>query len=339
MPNPWLAIEKIGKTTGGKMKIRCLFVSMVLLVLICALPADAATVRVGVVLSIGGLEDESFNDAAYDGVQQLRKDGNCLVEVVEPGTISGIEPALEYFCQRDMDLVCAVGIFANDAVRKVSLEHPDKKFILLDSVVTSPNVLSILFDEEQGSFYAGAFAAMISKTGVVGFLGGMDSPVIAGFERGFKNGARFVNPEIKAISRYVGNTPEAFNMPDTAFNLGLDISQKGADVIYHAAGKSGLGLIDASRRGNFMVIGVDSDQSRIAPGKVPASMVKRLDLALVKAVGLYLKDNFSGGIWTMGLQDKGIELFLSRFNRNLITPEVHQKLREVEEFLLYKANH
>ena len=321
------------------MKIRCLFVLVLMLVFSSAIPfqAFAAVTRVGLVLSIGGLEDESFNDAAYDGVQQLRKTGKCLVEVVEPGTISGIEPALEYFCQRNVDLVCAVGIFANDAVRRVSAKYPEHKFILLDSVVTSPNVLSILFDEEQGSFYAGAYAALISKTGTVGFMGGMDSPVIASFERGFKNGARFVNADVKTISRYVGNTPEAFNMPETAFNIGLEISGKGADVIYHASGKSGLGLIDAARRGGFLVVGVDSDQSRIAPGKVAASMVKRIDFALVKAVELFAKGDFNGGIWTLGLQDKGIELSHSRFNRNLLTPEIGARLHEVEEFLLYKG--
>lgn len=320
------------------MKTRCFFMVLVLLCMFSLTSfASERTVKVGLVLSIGGLEDQSFNDAAYDGVQQLRKEGNFLVEVVEPGTISGIEPALEYFCQRKMDLVCAVGIFANDAMRRVAAANPDQKFILLDSVVTSENVLSILFDEEQGSFYAGAYAAMISKTKTLGFLGGMDSPVIASFERGFKNGARFVNADVKVISRYVGNTPEAFNMPDTAYNLGLDISGKGADVIYHASGKSGLGLIDASRRGNFLVIGVDSDQSRIAPGKIPASMVKRIDLALIKAVNLYAKDEFSGGIWTLGLQDKGIELAHSRFNRSLLTPEVAARLHEVEEFLMYKG--
>ncbi len=319
------------------MKTRYLAV-FALFCLALVLPLQAANLKVGLVLSIGGLRDESFNDAAYDGVQQLRKEGKYQVEVFEPGSIGGIEPALEHFCQREMDIVCAVGIFANDALRTVAARYPDQRFVLLDSVVTSPNVLSILFDEEQGSFYAGAFAALISKTGTVGFLGGMDSPVIASFERGYKNGARFVNPSIKTVSRYVGNTPEAFNMPETAFNLGLEMSQKGADVIYHASGKSGLGLIDAARRGKFYVVGVDSDQSRIAPGKVPASMVKRLDLALVKAVNLFDKNEFAGGIWTMGLQDKGLELVLSRFNRDLITPELNARLGEVEEFLLHKAN-
>jgi len=308
----------------------------VLVMVLLTLPASAGMLRVGLVLSIGGLKDESFNDAAYEGVMQLRREGDCIVEVIEPGSISSIEPALRYFCERNMDLVCAVGIFANDAVRRVAQEFPESRFVLLDSVVTVPNVLSILFDEEQGSFYAGAFAAMISKTQKVGFLGGMDSPVIASFERGFKNGVRFVKPEALVVSRYLGTTPEAFDMPEKANAVGLDIAKEGADVIYHAAGKSGLGLIQASRRGNFMVIGVDSDQSRTAPGKVPASMVKRIDNALVKAADVLRLGTFEGGIWTLGLQDHGIELTLSRFNRDLMTPEAVLKLKEIEDFLIHK---
>jgi len=308
----------------------------VLVMVLLTLPASAGMLRVGLVLSIGGLKDESFNDAAYEGVMQLRREGDCIVEVIEPGSISSIEPALRYFCERNMDLVCAVGIFANDAVRRVAQEFPESRFVLLDSVVTVPNVLSILFDEEQGSFYAGAFAAMISKTQKVGFLGGMDSPVIASFERGFKNGVRFVKPEALVVSRYLGTTPEAFDMPEKANAVGLDIAKEGADVIYHAAGKSGLGLIQASRRGNFMVIGVDSDQSRTAPGKVPASMVKRIDNALVKAADVLRLGTFEGGIWTLGLQDHGIELALSRFNRDLMTPEAVLKLKEIEDFLIHK---
>ncbi|MDD3146709.1 MAG: BMP family ABC transporter substrate-binding protein [Candidatus Riflebacteria bacterium] len=311
-------------------------VLVLLAFVVLSMPVSAGMLRVGLVLSIGGLKDESFNDAAYEGVMQLRREGDCIVEVIEPGSISSIEPALRYFCERNMDLVCAVGIFANDAVRRVAQDFPESKFVLLDSVVTVPNVLSILFDEEQGSFYAGAYAAMITKTGKVGFLGGMDSPVIASFERGFKNGVRFVKPDATVISRYLGSTPEAFDMPDKAHTVGLDMAKEGADVVYHASGKSGLGLIQASRRGNFLVIGVDSDQSRTAPGKVPASMVKRIDNALVKAADVIRLSSFEGGIWTLGLEDSGIELMLSRFNRDLMTPEVVLKLKEVEDFLIHK---
>ncbi len=316
------------------MKFR-LFLAITLFVVFMVGNVQAAPLTIGLVLSTGGLGDESFNDAAYEGVSLLRKEG-ALVEVVDPGSISGIEPALRYFCKRKLDMVFAVGVFANEAVRHVAKEFPDTKIVLIDSVVSEPNVLSILFDEEQGSFYAGAYAALISKKGCVGFMGGMYSPVIAGFEKGFKSGANFVNPNIKFVSKYLGNSPEAFDMVEQAEKVGLELSQAGADVIYHAAGKSGLGLIAAARRGDFYVIGVDSDQSKVAPGKVAASVIKRIDIALVKAVEVVKKGSFNGGVWTLGLQDHGIELAYSRFNRDLINHEVSVKLDEIEDFLINK---
>lgn len=312
------------------------FLVVFLMVLVIAPVMSQAPLKVGLVLSIGGLGDESFNDAAYEGVLRLRKTANCIVEVVEPGTISSIEPALRYLSERDLDLICGVGIFANDAIRKVATDYPDCKYALLDSVVTIPNVLSILFDEEQGSFFAGVYAGLINNTNTLGFLGGMDSPIIASFERGFRNGVRFVRPEAEVVSYYLGETPEAFDMPDKAFELGMKMAEQGADVIFHASGRSGLGLINAARRGNFLVIGVDSDQSRAAPGRVPASMVKRIDKALFKAVELVKSDSFTGGIWTLGLRDQGIELVHSRFNRELLTAEVITKLKEVENFLMHR---
>ena len=316
------------------MKLR-LILAITLFVALMSGSLFAAPLTIGIVLSTGGLNDGSFNDAAYEGVMLLRKEG-ALVEVVDPGSISGIEPALRYFCKRKLDMVCAVGLFANEAVRHVSNEFPDTKIVLIDSVVSAPNVLSILFDEEQGSFFAGAFAALVSKKECVGFLGGMESPMIAGFEKGFKSGAVFVNPKIKFVSRYLGNSPEAFDMIDKAEKVGAEINQEGADIIYHAAGKSGLGLISAARRGDFFVIGVDSDQSKTAPGKVAASVVKRIDIALVKAVEVLKKGSFNGGVWTLGLQDHGIELAYSRFNRDLITHEISLKLDEIEDFLINK---
>ncbi len=316
------------------MKFRLLF-AIALFVTFLAGAVQAAPLTIGIVLSTGGLGDQSFNDAAYEGVTLLRKEG-ALVEVVDPGSISGIEPALRYFCKRKLDMVCAVGVFANEAVRHVANEYPDSKIVLIDSVVSEPNVLSILFDEEQGSFFAGAFASMISKNGCVGFMGGMYSPVIAGFEKGFRSGATFVNPNVKFVSKYLGKTPEAFDMVNEAEKVGTELHQSGADVIYHAAGKSGLGLIAAARHSDFYVIGVDSDQSRIAPGKVCASVVKRIDIALVKAVEVMKKGTFNGGVWTLGLQDHGIELAYSRFNRDLITHDVSLKLDEIEDFLINK---
>lgn len=309
-----------------------IFQSFVTHAVFCYTPGTP--LEVGIVLSIGGLNDNAFNDAAYSGVQILRESRNCFVEVVEPPTIASIENALRYLASQKKDLIFAIGIFANDPLKKVAKDFPEVRFALLDSVVDEPNVLSILFDEEQGSFYAGAFAALISKSKIIGFLGGMESSVISAFEQGFVNGARFANPDVTILTKYLGKTPEAFYNPTLAFSEGSNLFEKGADTIYHAAGKSGLGLIDAARRKDFLVIGVDSDQSIIAPGRIAASMVKRLDNAVLKAFDLVSSNTFKGGIWTLGLRDHGIEFKYSRFNRSLFTPEILSKLDEIKNFLL-----
>ncbi|HEY9070804.1 MAG TPA: BMP family ABC transporter substrate-binding protein [Candidatus Ozemobacteraceae bacterium] len=293
--------------------------------------------RIGIVLSVGGLGDHAFNDAAYAGVQNLRRLPDCLVDVIEPGDVAAIESGLEFLAGRHADLVAAVGIFANEAVRRVATKYPQTRFVLLDSVVELPNVLSVLFNEEEGSFYAGAFAGLLTKSQTIGFLGGMTSPVIASFEKGFRNGIAFVNPQAKLLVRYAGDTPEAFNDPETGKKLGLELAAGGADFVYHAAGRTGLGLIDASRRAPFLVIGVDGDQSGIAPGKVAASMIKRLDVALDNAVRAIRESRFKGGVLTLGLADAGIELDISRFNAGLVTPLVQQRLQEVEAFLLHRT--
>lgn len=315
------------------MKLR-LSLIVVFFALLAACTLQARPITVGVVLSTGGLQDGSFNDAAYDGALQLRKEGDTLVEIIDPGSVAGIEPALRYFCERKKDMVCAVGVFANDAVRHVAADYPDSHIVLIDSAVNAPNVLSILFDEEQGSFFAGAYAALVTKTRKIGFLGGMNSEVIQGFERGFNKGATFVNPDITLVSRYLGDSPDAFDMPEKASEVSADFTANKVDVVYHAAGKSGLGLIKNSRVGGYYVIGVDSDQSKVAPGRVVASVVKRIDIALVKAAEVMKKDAFKGGIWTLGLADHGIELALSRFNKDLLTPEVSSKVDEIEDFVI-----
>lgn len=303
-----------------------------------ASPQDSVPFHLGIVLSVGGLGDRSFNDASYAGVQKLRQVPGMLVDLVEPSDVAAIETGLEYLAGRNCDLIVGVGFFANEPVRRIAEKHPDKRFLLLDSVVTQPNVLSILFNEEEGSFYAGSLAALITNSGKVGFLGGMQSPVIAAFERGFRNGVAFVNQSVSVQARYAGTSPEAFNSPDLGYRLAQEMKTGGVDVIYHAAGRTGLGLIDAARRGKLLVIGVDADQSTIAPGKVVASMVKRLDVALDRAVRMVRENRFRGGVLTLGLSDAGIGLELSRFNRNAITPLVQDRLHDVESFLLHRTS-
>jgi len=318
----------------------CWKISYILLLMSLVLysqPGFSKPLKVGLILSIGGLGDHSFNDATYAGIQKIRSIPDCLVDVIEPSDVSAIESGLEYLSGRGLDLIIAVGFFANEAVRQVAQKHPNQSYVLLDSVVTLPNVMSILFNEEEGSFFAGAFAGLITKTEKVGFLGGMSSPGIASFEKGFQKGVNFVNPKAQIVSRYAGKTPEAFNVPEIGKKIGLDFAAQNIDVVYHASGRTGMGLIEAARQAKLLVIGVDSDQSVLAPGKVAASMVKRLDIAIEKSVRAVAENRFKGGVLTLGLADAGIELALSRFNRNLITPLLQERLREVETFLLHRV--
>lgn len=298
----------------------------------------AQPLRIGVVLSIGGLGDRSFNDATYEAIMNLRKTAGCMVEVVEPAEVSSIEPALHYLAEMNLSLVVAVGIFANDPLRRTAAKYPEQAFAIIDSVVNLPNVVSVVFDEKEGSFFAGAFAGLLSKTNRIGFLGGMRSPIIDAFEIGFIKGAKFVNPDIEIMVEYVGDTPEAFIQPDVAKELALKMADSGCDFIYHAAGRSGLGLIDAARQSEFLVIGVDTDQSTLAPGRVAASVVKRIDVALSKVFQMVAEDRFAGSVLTLGLADAGVELVLSRFNKGLITPLVSERLYEVETFLRHKTS-
>ncbi|HNV68168.1 MAG TPA: BMP family ABC transporter substrate-binding protein [Candidatus Ozemobacteraceae bacterium] len=314
---------------------RLLAVFLVLAVVGVVAPVGAAGLRVGVVLSLGGLGDRSFNDAAYLGVQKLREIPGCQVDVLEPSDIEAIAAGLEFFCQRRCDLIIGVGLFANEPLRRVAQQYPQQSFALLDSVVTLPNVLSIIFNEEEGSFYAGALAGLLTRTNRVGFLGGMKSPVVNGFERGYKRGVRFVNPQAELVVRYAGETPEAFNSPKLGETLGGEIAAEKADIVYHAAGRTGMGLIQSARRHGYLVIGVDSDQNAIVPGKIAASMVKRLDVAMDRAARLIMESRFKGCVLTLGLVDGGIDLTLSKFNRALFTPILQERLKEVEQFLLH----
>ena len=312
-------------------------VGLLLLGLMATFAAEGGPLRVGLVLSLGGLGDRSFNDATYAGVTKLRQIPGCQVDVFEPSDIDSMESGLSFMATRKYDLIAGVGLFANEPLRRVAEKYPDQKFVLIDSVVTLPNVLSIIFNEEEGSFYAGALAGLLTKTGKVVFLGGMQSPMIAAFEKGFLKGVSFVNPQAQVMVRYAGTSPDAFNSPELGSKLGKELADNGADLIYHAAGRTGLGLIETARRNTFLVIGVDSDQNALAPGKIAGSMVKRMDVALDRAARSVIDNNFKGCVLTLGLADDGTELVLSKFNRNLFTPVIQERLKEVAQFLNHQG--
>jgi basic membrane protein A and related proteins len=300
----------------------------------CKRGADAADdptrVRVGIVFDIGGKDDRSFNAAAYEGVLRAERELGVVLRDVEPGNPTSIEPALRAFAERKFDLVVAIGFAQAPILERVAKDFPGVNFAIVDGVSQLPNVASLVFREHEGSYLVGMIAARASRTGVLGFVGGMDIPLIHRFRVGYEEGARSVRPDVRVIPNFVGVTDSAWNNPGKGKELALAQIGKGADVIFTAAGNSGLGAFDAveqagkdaSGRANRFVIGVDSNQNMVKPGFVLTSMVKRVDNAVFRIVEDVVNKRFEGRVHVFGLDKDGVAYSLDDFNRGLIPPEV-----------------
>ena len=295
---------------------------------------DKSKIHVGIVFDIGGKDDRSFNAAAWQGVVRASQDFSIVLRDVEPGNPTSIEPAMRAFAERGYNLVIGVGFAQSPIMERVAKDYPNVNFAIIDGVIPLPNVASLVFMEHQGSYLAGMIAARASKTGVLGFIGGMDIPLIHRFELGYEEGARSVNPNIQVIQNYVGVTDGAWNNPGKGKELALAQIGKGADVIFTAAGNSGLGAFDAveqygkqNGRAQRFVIGVDSNQNGVKPGFVLTSMVKRVDNVVYQLIKELMGGEFKGGFHVFGLKEDGVGYALDEFNRDLISPDT---LKEVE---------
>ncbi|CAN5581540.1 BMP family ABC transporter substrate-binding protein [soil metagenome] len=306
--------------------------------------ADKDKIRVGIVFDIGGKNDRSFNAAAWEGVLRAEKDLDIVLRDVEPGNPTSIEPAMRAFAERNFDLIIGVGFAQGPIMERVARDYPNINFAIVDGVILDkegnplPNVASLVFREHEGSYLVGMIAAQKSKTGVLGFVGGMDIPLIHRFETGYEEGAKSVNPNIRVIANYVGVTDSAWNNPGKGKELALNQIDQGADVIFTAAGNSGLGAFDAveqygrnaSGEANKFVIGVDSNQNGQKPGFVLTSMVKRVDNAVYDVVKEVKEGKFKGGFHTFGLDKDGVAYAMDENNKSLISPEVLQKFEEAK---------
>jgi basic membrane protein A len=296
--------------------------------------ADKSKVHVGIVFDIGGKDDRSFNASAWEGVKRAAKDFPIVLRDVEPGDPTSVEPAIRAFAERNYDLVIGVGFEQMPVVERVAKDYPNVNFVIIDGVIDLPNVACLVFKEHQGSYLVGMLAAMKSQTGTVGFIGGMDIPLIHKFETGYEEGARAVNPNINVIANYVGVTAAAWNNPGQGKELAIAQIGKGADVIFTAAGNSGLGAFDAVEQQNKFVIGVDSDQNWVKPGHVLTSMVKRIDNAVYQIVKDRVSGQFTAGVHVYGLENEGVGYAVDQYNEKLITPEMTQRVEEAKQQII-----
>ncbi|MCG8515007.1 MAG: BMP family ABC transporter substrate-binding protein [Halanaerobiales bacterium] len=278
------------------------------LVLVClftlSLAVGAINIKVGMVTDIGGLGDQSFNDAAYRGLVMLQDKYGVEITVVESALMTDYVDNLSSLAEQGFDMVWAVGFLMQDALAEVAELYPETKFGLIDAVVDAPNVKSVTFEEQQGSFLVGLFAAQKTKVDKIGFIGGMDFPLIHKFEAGFRAGVKAVNPDAEIIIGYTGVFDDVLKGKE----LALTQFSQGADVIYHASGACGIGVIKAAQEKgpDYFAIGVDSPQAHLAPDSVLTSMLKRVDLAVYDGSKTLLREQWTPGHVVLGLAQNGV---------------------------------
>lgn len=282
---------------------------VLLMCLLFCLPARSGEpLRIGLVVDTAGLGDRSFNDSAHEGLMKARETFSIATLLAEPAAEEEIFDYLQMMADSGYDLIISVGVNTADALRKAASLNPKNRFALIDSIVELPNVASLVFREEEGAYLAGMAAASASRTGIIGFIGGMDIPLIHKLELGYTQGAFAVNPDVRVINAYAGNTPSAWSVPSMGRDLALKQHGSGADVIFHAAGCTGLGVINAAREAGFFAIGVDRDQDSIAPGTVLCSMLKRVDLAVYNLIRDLSRNSWQSGVHSYGLAEGGLGL-------------------------------
>ncbi len=289
-----------------------------------------AALKVGLVLDKGGKDDKSFNTAAFEGAIKAEKDLKIDLKYVEATDVNALENLHRQFAQKKYDLIIGIGFAQTEAMKKTAAQFPNVKFAIIDGEVNAPNVRSLMFEEHQGSFVVGAIAALKSKSNKIGFIGGMDIPLIRRFALGYQAGVKHINPKAEVIENFIGVTGEAWNNPAKAKELALSQIASGAEVIFVAAGASGSGVFDAVEEKKKLAIGVDSNQNWLKPGFILTSMQKRVDLAVYKVIEDTLNGKFTSGTIRHGLSDKGIDYALDKYNEKILTMDIRKKADDLK---------
>jgi basic membrane protein A len=306
---------------GEKMKHLKLTVASAIVALACT-TAGAGDFSPAVVFDMGGRFDKSFNEGVYNGLEKFKKETGVEYRSFEITNATQREQAIRKMAKKGSNPVLGIGFAQGPAIEKVAGEFPKTNFGIIDMVVNKPNVQSIVFKEHEGSFIVGMLAAMASKSAKVGFIGGMDIPLIRKFECGYEQGVKYANPKAEVIQNMTGSTPSAWNDPSRGSELSKGQFDRGVDVIFAAAGGTGVGVYQAAKDAGKLAIGVDSNQNYMQPGTMLTSMVKRVDVAAYNLFKDGKDGKFKGGIQALGLAEGGVDWALDKYNEKLITPEM-----------------
>ncbi|MEL7164536.1 MAG: BMP family ABC transporter substrate-binding protein [Pseudomonadota bacterium] len=291
-----------------------------------ALSAGAALAEPALIFDLGGKFDKSFNEAAFNGAQRWADETGNTFREIELQSEAQREQALRRFAEAGANPIVMAGFAFADALSQVAADYPDTKFTIIDMVVDQPNVRSVVFNEHEGSYLVGMMAAKASSSGTVGFIGGMDIPLIRKFACGYAQGVKAVNPDANVIANMTGTTPAAWNDPVKGSELTKAQISQGADVVYAAAGGTGVGVLQTAADEGILSIGVDSNQNYLHPGKVLTSMMKRVDNAVFDAFtdGADMETGFN----VMGLANGGVGYALDENNAALVSDEMKSAVDE-----------
>ena len=292
--------------------------------------ASAADFKPAVIFDMGGKFDKSFNEGVYNGMEKFKKDTGVDYRSFEITNVTQREQVIRKMAQRANNPVLGIGFAQGPSIDKVAGEFPKTSFAIIDMVVDKPNVKSIVFKEQEGSFLVGMLAAMASKTNKVGFVGGMDIPLIRRFACGYEQGAKYINEKIETFENMTGSTPSAWNDPSRGGELAKGQFDKGVDVIFAAAGGTGVGVYQAAKDAGKLAIGVDSNQNHLHPGTMLTSMVKRVDVAAYEVMKSAKEGTFKAGIESLGLAENGVGWALDEHNKGLITDEMKKAVKQAK---------
>ncbi len=300
--------------------------------------AQAADFKPAVVFDMGGKFDKSFNEGVWNGIKKFSDETGVEVMEFEVTNETQREQAIRRMVERGATVVLGVGFAQADAIDKVAAENPDRQFAIIDvNWLDRPNLRQYAFKEHEGSYLVGVAAALTSGTGKVGFVGGMDIPLIRKFACGYVQGAKEAKAGTEVLQNMTGTTPTAWNDPAKGAELTQSQIDRGADVIYHAAGGTGLGVIRAAADAGKLAIGVDSNQNGLAPGHVLTSMLKRVDVAAYQTMKDAMDGTFTSGVVTLGLAEEGVDWAQDEHNAALVSADVKAAVEKAKADIISGA--
>ena len=314
------------------MKFRLSLVFTLFLSISAAAFADQP--KYALVYDAGGKFDRSFNQSAYEGAERFKKETKISYIDVQVMSNAQGEQVLRNLARKGINLIAAIGFTHAQQVQTVAKEFPKTKFVIVDGVAKGANVSSILFKEQEGSYLVGVAAAMASRSKKLGFIGGIDIPLIRAFVCGYTQGAKSVDAKVDVTQNVVGTTATAWNDPAKGGELARAQMERGVDVIFAAAGGSGMGALQAVKEKGRMAIGVDSNQNYLFPGVMLTSMVKRVDNAIYESFMQLKNGTWKAGVANLGLKEGGVDWALDKDNRSLITPEIEKRVSAAKQDIL-----